>query len=482
MAIDTAPDPKRWRALAVLGVAYLMVVLDVSIVNVALPSIQEELDFSVENLQWVVSGYALTFGGFLLLGGRAGDLLGRRRVFMAGLALFSISSLLCGLSVSSGMLIAMRLVQGAAGAILSPSVFSITLVTFREGAERNKALGILGAIAGSGAAIGVLLGGILTEYAGWEWIFFVNVPIGLGALALVPRFVRESRAEGLERHFDAAGAVTVTASLMLFVFGLTQSTSYGWSSGRVIGSLVASAVLMAAFLVIESRSQSPLVPLGFFKRRTLAGANLIGFGLGTTIFGMFFLLSLYMQIVLGFSALETGVGYLAVALTAVAASGAAQALVTRIGVKPVLAMGLALIGVGLVLFTQLPVDGTYVANLLPGFILVGIGLGFSFVPVSIAALAGVAGREAGLASGLINTSQQIGGALGLAILTTVSTTKTDDLTPPGQQPSLTALVDGYSLAFWVAAGFAAISLVTTLLILKRQDLVSAPKEAHAPAG
>jgi EmrB/QacA subfamily drug resistance transporter len=482
MAIDTASDPKRWKALAVLGVAYLMVVLDVSIVNVALPSIQEELDFSVENLQWVVSGYALTFGGFLLLGGRAGDLLGRRRVFMAGLALFSISSLLCGLSVSSGMLIAMRLVQGAAGAILSPSVFSITLVTFREGAERNKALGILGAIAGSGAAIGVLLGGILTEYAGWEWIFFVNVPIGLAALALVPRYVRESRAEGLERHFDAAGAVTVTASLMLFVFGLTQSTSYGWSSARVIGSLVASAVLMAAFLVIESRSQSPLVPLGFFKRRTLAGANLIGFGLGTTIFGMFFLLSLYMQIVLGFSALETGVGYLAVALTAVAASGAAQALVTRIGVKPVLATGLALIGVGLVLFTQLPVDGTYVANLLPGFILVGIGLGFSFVPVSIAALAGVAGREAGLASGLINTSQQIGGALGLAILTTVSTTKTDDLTPPGQQPSLTALVDGYSLAFWVAAGFAAISLVTTLLILKRQDLVGAAEEAHAPAG
>jgi MFS family permease len=276
--------------------------------------------------------------------------------------------------------------------------------------------------------------------------------------------------------------VTVTASLMLFVFGLTQSTSYGWSSGRVIGSLVASALLMVAFLVIESRSQSPLVPLGFFKRRTLAGANLIGFGLGTTIFGMFFLLSLYMQIVLGFSALETGVGYLAVALTAVAASGAAQALVTRIGVKPVLATGLALIGVGLVLFTQLPVDGTYVANLLPGFILVGVGLGFSFVPVSIAALAGVAGREAGLASGLINTSQQIGGALGLAILTTVSTTKTDDLTPPGQQPSLTALVDGYSLAFWVAAGFAAISLVTTLLILKRQDLVGAAEEAHAPAG
>jgi EmrB/QacA subfamily drug resistance transporter len=378
------------------------------------------------------------------------------------------------------MLIAMRLLQGAAGAILSPSVFSITLVTFREGADRNKALGILGGIAGSGAAIGVLLGGVLTEYVGWEWIFFVNVPIGLGALALVPRYVRESRADDLARHFDAAGAVTVTASLMLFVYGLTQSTNYGWTSAQVIASLAGFAVLMAAFLVIETRSQSPLVPLSFFRRRTLAGANMIGFGLGTTIFGMFFLLSLYMQIVLGFSPIQTGVGYLAVALTAVAASGIAQALVTRLGVKPVLATGLTLLGIGLILFTQVSVDGTYVTDLLPGFILVGVGLGFSFVPVSIAALAGVPGREAGLASGLINTSQQIGGALGLAILTTVSTTRTEDLTPPGQPPTLTALVDGYSAAFWVAAGFAAISLAVTLLVLKREDLVSEPEAAHAP--
>jgi EmrB/QacA subfamily drug resistance transporter len=481
MAVDAAPDPRRWKALAVLGVAYLMVVLDVSIVNVALPSIQSELDFTTEDLQWVVSGYALTFGGFLLLGGRMGDLLGRRRLFMAGLALFAISSLLCGLSVSSGMLIATRLVQGAAGAILSPSVFSITLVTFREGAERNKALGILGGIAGSGAAIGVLLGGVLTEYVGWEWIFFVNVPIGLLALALVPRYVVESKAEGLAHHFDAAGATTVTASLMLFVYGLTQTTNVGWTSWQTLASFAGFAILMAAFLVIETRSQSPLVPLGFFRRRTLTGANLIGFGLGTTIFGMFFLLSLYMQIVLGFSALQTGVGYLAVALTAVVASGIAQALVTRLGVKPVLATGMALLGAGLILFTQVSVDGSYVADLLPGFILVGVGLGFSFVPVSIAALAGVSGKEAGLASGLINTSQQIGGALGLAILTTVSTTRTDNLTPVGQPPSLTALVDGYSVAFWVAAGFAAISLAITLVILKRQDLVSAPEPAESVA-
>ncbi len=481
MATNAVDDPRRWKALAVLGVAYLMVVLDVSIVNVALPSIQTDLDFSTESLQWVVSGYALTFGGFLLLGGRMGDILGRRSLFMVGLALFAVSSLLCGLSVSSEMLIVTRLVQGAAGAILSPSVFSITLVTFREGAERNKALGILGGIAGSGAAIGVLLGGILTEYVGWEWIFFVNVPIGLLALALVPRYVRESKADDLARHFDAAGAVTVTGSLMLFVYGLTQTTNVGWTSWETLASFFGSAVLMIAFLIIESRSQSPLVPLGFFKRRTLAGANLIGFGLGTTIFGMFFLLSLYMQIVLGFSALETGVGYLAVALTAVVASGIAQALVTRLGVKPVLATGLLLLAVGLVLFTQVSVDGSYVTDLLPGFILVGVGLGFSFVPVSIAALAGVAGKEAGLASGLINTSQQIGGALGLAILTTVATTRTDNLTPAGATPSLEALTAGYSIAFWVAAGFAVASLVTTLLILKREDLVAAPEPAEAPA-
>jgi EmrB/QacA subfamily drug resistance transporter len=466
-------DPKRWKALAVLGVAYLMVVLDVSIVNVALPSIQTELNFAPEDLQWVVSGYALTFGGFLLLGGRVGDLLGRRWLFMVGLGAFALFSLACGLATSSGMLIAFRALQGMAGAILSPSVFSIVSVTFREGSERNKALGILGAIAGSGAAIGVLAGGVLTEYAGWEWIFFVNVPIGLGALALVPRYVRESHAEGMTRHFDTAGAVTVTASLMLLVYGLTQTTNVGWGSARTIGVLLASAVLMAAFIVIEVRSRSPLVPLGFFRRRTPTGANIIGFGLGTMVFGMFFLLSLYMQQVLGFSALKTGVGYLAVALTAVVASGVAQALVTRVGVKPVLSVGMLLLGGGLILFTQVSVDGTYVADLLPGFLLIGVGLGFAFVPVSIAALAGVTGKDAGLASGLINTSQQIGGALGLAILTTVATTRTEDLLAEGK-PQPEALTEGFSIAFWAGVGFAAISLLATLLALKREDLTLEP--------
>src|SRR5919201_900188 len=466
-------DPKRWKALAVLGIAYLMVVLDVSIVNVALPSIQKDLHFSTENLQWVVSAYALTFGGFLLLGGRAGDILGRRRLFMAGLLLFSLFSLACGLATSSGMLIAFRALQGLGGAILSPSVFSIVSVTFREGSERNKALGILGAIAGSGAAIGVLAGGVLTEYAGWEWIFFVNVPIGLGALFLVPLFVRESRASDLTRHFDTAGAVAVTASLMLLVYGLTQSTNVGWGSARTIGVLIGSAALMAAFIGIELRSRSPLVPLGFFRRRTPTGANVIGFGLGTMVFGMFFLLSLYMQQVLGFSALKTGVGYLAVALTAVVASGPAQALVTRAGVKPVLAVGLVLLGVGLVLFTQVSVNGTYVGDLLPGFLLIGVGLGFSFVPISIAALAGIDSHNAGLASGLINTSQQIGGAIGLAVLATVSTTRTENLLANGTDPAI-ALTSGFQIAFWVGVGLAVSSLIATLVVLRRKDLEQVP--------
>jgi EmrB/QacA subfamily drug resistance transporter len=472
------PDPDRWKALAVLSVAYLMVVLDVSIVNVALPSIQEDLGFSPEDLQWVVSGYALTFGGFLLLGGRAGDLLGRRRLFMIGLAGFAAFSLLCAVSQTDTMLIVARLLQGAASALLAPSVFSITLVTFEEGAERNKALGILGAIAGAGAAIGVLLGGVLTEYAGWEWIFWINVPIGLVTLLFVPRFVRESRVDGLARNFDAFGAVTVTASLLLLVFGLTQANQEGWTSAQTVGVLLASAVLMAVFLFIEARNRHALMPLGFFRRRTPTGANVVGFGLGTIVFSMFFLLSLYMQQVLGFTALETGVGYLAVALTAVVASGVAQALVTRMGVKPILATGMTAILAGLVWFAQIPVDGSYFANLFGPFLLIGVGLGFSFVPVSIAALAGVPPREAGLASGLINTSQQIGGALGVAILTTVSTTRTEDLIESGtDQPQ--ALTDGFSLAFWVAAGFAVAAIIATLLLLRRSDL--APEAEAAPA-
>jgi EmrB/QacA subfamily drug resistance transporter len=362
--------------------------------------------------------------------------------------------------------------------MLSPSVFSITMVTFEEGAERNKALGILGAIAGSGAAIGVLLGGVLTEYAGWEWIFYVNAPIGVATFFFVRRFVAESRNEELRRHFDTLGAVTITTALMILVYALTQANNAGWASAQTIGLLLASAALHVVFLAIETRSPSPLVPLRFFRRRTPTGANIVGFGLGTMVFGMFFLLSLYQQQVLGFSALETGIGYLAVALTAVAASGIAQALVTKLGVKPVLIVGMLLLAGGLLYFTQISVDGSYLSDLLIGFLLIGVGLGFSFVPISIAALAGVPPIEAGLASGLINTSQQIGGALGVAILTTVATTKTEDVLAQGADQAV-ALTDGFSLAFWVGVGFAVISLTATLIALKRTDLQVAP--AGSPA-
>ncbi|HSK15841.1 MAG TPA: MFS transporter [Gaiellaceae bacterium] len=478
---DTHADPLRWKALAVLGVAYLMVVLDVSIVNVALPSIQSDLGFSTADLQWVVSGYALTFGGFLLLGGRMGDLLGRRTLFMVGLSLFLATSLLAGLSTSSEMLIVARLLQGAAGAILSPSVFSIVLVTFREGAERNKALGILGGIAGSGAAIGVLLGGVFTEYVGWQWIFFINIPIAAVALALVPRYVRESKAEGLMKHFDAWGAVTVTASLVLLVFGLTQAERVGWGSLQTILVFASSIVLMAIFLAIEYRSRSPLVRLSIFRKRTLTGANLVGLALGTMIFGMFFLLSLYMQQVLGYSAMKTGVAYLAVALTVVVSATISQGLVTRLGVKPVLTTGMTLIAIGLVYFAQVSPNGTYVGDLLPGFLLLGIGMGFSFVPISIAALAGVEGPEAGLASGLINTSQQIGGALGLALLTTVATTRTDNLLASGT-PAPEALTSGFSVGFWVAAGFAVVGIILTLTVLRQRDIPAVTAEPVPVAG
>jgi EmrB/QacA subfamily drug resistance transporter len=470
MNAEVAPDPRRWKALAVLSVAYLMVVLDVSVTNVALPSIQSALHFSAADLQWVVSGYALTFGGFLLLGGRAGDILGRRRFFMIGLVAFVACSLLCGFSTSSEMLIVARFLQGAAGAILSPSVFSIVSVTFAEGSERNTALGILGGIAGSGAAIGVLLGGVLTEYAGWEWIFFINAPIGVIALLLVPRYVRESRANGIMRNFDAAGALTITASLMLLVYGLTQSTNLGWGSAQVIGALIGFVVLLAVFLRIESRSRAPLVPLSFFlRRRTPTGANVVGLGLGTAIFGMFYLLSLYMQDVLGYSPVRTGFGYLALALTAIVASGVSQALVTRVGVKPILATGLTLLGLGLVYLTGVSAGGSYIEDLFPAFIVIGVGIGFSFVPISIAALAGITDSEAGLASGLINTSQQIGGALGLAVLVTVATNRTDGRLASGT-PRPVALTDGFSIAFWVAVAFAAVAVLATLLVIRRRDV------------
>jgi EmrB/QacA subfamily drug resistance transporter len=471
----TAPDPRRWQALTLVCVAFFMTVLDVSIVNVALPSIKTSLGVSDTSLQWVLVAYAITFGGFLLLGGRAADLLGRRRLFMAGLALFSLASLVCGLAGSIGVLIAARTVQGLGAAIISPATLSIITTTFEEGSERNKALGIWGAMGGSGAAAGVLFGGILTKYAGWEWIFFVNVPVGALVLALTRPIVRESRVAGL-RGFDAAGAATVTSGLALLVYAISKAPDVGWSSGRTIGLLLGAALLLAAFLAIEARVASPMVPFSIFRTKTLAGANAAGFLLGAVVYANFFILTLYVQQVLGYSALKTGLTFLATAGTVIPVAGASQALVTRIGVRPVMTLGLALMAAAMVWYAQIPVHGRFTGDLLPGYLLMGIGMAFAFIPVSIAALAGVEAREAGLASGLINTSQQIGGALGVAIASTVAFTHVKTLLASGHsQPD--ALTSGFALAFWVLAALAVASVVVAAAFVRSSEVAVEAEEA-----
>jgi EmrB/QacA subfamily drug resistance transporter len=462
------PDPHRWQALALVCVAFFMTILDVSIVNVALPSIKNSLHVSDNTLQWVLIAYTITFGGFLLLGGRAADLLGRRRLFMIGVTVFSAASLVCGLANSIGVLIAARAVQGVGAAIVSPATLSIITTTFEEGSERNKALGIWGAMGGSGAAAGVLFGGILTKYAGWEWIFFVNVPVGALVLALTRPIVRESRIPGL-RGFDAGGAVTVTSSLALLVYAISKAPQVGWSSGRTIGLLIGAAVLFAAFLVIETRHPSPMVPFDIFRVRTVAGANVCGLFLGAVVFSNFFLLTLYVQQVLGYSALKTGLTFLATAGTVIPVAGISQALVTRIGPRPVMTAGLALITAGMIWYSQIPTHGSFVTHLLPGYLLVGVGMAFSFIPMSIAALAGVEPQQAGLASGLINTAQQIGGALGVAIAATVAFTHTKTLLASGHSPAHAA-TSGFALGFWVIAGISAVSVIACVALVRGKEL------------
>jgi EmrB/QacA subfamily drug resistance transporter len=468
-------DPRRWLALAVVGAAFFMTILDVSIVNVALPTIGEQLDFTRGNLQWVITAYALTFGGFLLLGGRAADLLGRRRVFIVGVTLFSGASLLCGLANSEELLIGARAVQGLGAAIISPAALSIVSATFTEGAERNKALGIWGALGGSGAAVGVLLGGVLTKYAGWEWIFFVNVPVGALVVALAPRIVRESRVDVAERRYDPFGAITITSGLILLVYAVSRAPFVGWVTPRTILLLTAAVALIAAFLVIERTVAAPLLPFGIFRVRTVTGANVVAALLGAVVTANFFVLTLYVQNVLGFSALRAGVTFLATAGTAVLSAGVAQALVTRVGVKPIMAVGLALMAAGMVWYTQISADGSYTSDLLPGYLFVGVGIAFAFVPVTIAALVGVAEREAGLASGLINTTQQIGGGIGVALASTVFTSHIGS-----GRATLQTLTEGYALAFWVMVGFAAAGLVAALVLIRREELEETPATAVSP--
>jgi EmrB/QacA subfamily drug resistance transporter len=440
-------------------------------VNVALPSIQTDLGFSQENLQWVISAYALLFGGVLLLGGRLADLLGRRRLFIIGTILFAVASLLAGLAWSEESLIGARALQGLGAAIITPAALSILTTTFAEGKERNIALGAWGGVGAFGAVAGVLLGGVLTDALSWEWIFFVNVPVGVVALALTPLLLTESR-DLTAKSFDIPGAALVTGGLVALVFAITQANDYGWTSVATIGVFAVSAVLLAGFLIWETRVSDPLMTFSIFRLRTLTGANVAGLILGTATFSMFLMLTLYMQQVLGYSAMKTGVAYLAVAGTAIFWSFLAANLVTRIGVKPVLVAGMTSLTAGVAYFTQVSVGGSYVADLLPGFLLISIGLGFSFVPISIAALAGVQPSEAGLASGLINTSQQIGGALGVAVLSTIATTTTSDAVASGDAVPF-ALTDGFQAAFLVGAAIALVGILVGLFIVRREDLTQA---------
>jgi EmrB/QacA subfamily drug resistance transporter len=452
-------DSRKWFALAIICIAQFMVILDVSIVNVALPSIQRGLHFSEQNLLWVLNAYALMFGGFLMLGGRVADKLGRRRVFLTGVIVFTTASLFCGLATSTGWLVTARAVQGLGAALLSPAALSILTVTFEEGRERNTALSIWGAIAGAGGAFGVLLGGILTQEFGWQWIFYVNVPIGSLVVLLSFVVLTPSLAEDKDRGFDIPGAVSLTAGLVLLVFALVKSTSWGWASPKTLGILAAALVLIVLFIVIERRTKHALVPLSIFRNKSLSVSNIVSLALGASIFSMFYFLSLYMQQVLGYSALKTGVGYLAIAGSIIIAAGAAQALVARFGVRLVMTVGMALAVGGLIYFAQISPHGTYLSTLLPGFLLAGVGLGLSFVPVTIGAMSGVVPGEAGVASGLITTTQQIGGALGVAVLSTIAvsaTTRFIDAHGHAQSVTTDALNHGFSVAFWFGAVFAGV--------------------------
>ncbi|MEA2397633.1 MAG: hypothetical protein QOK25_1189 [Thermoleophilaceae bacterium] len=477
-------DPRRWRALILLCAAQFMVVLDGSIVNVALPSIKTALHFSQASLPWVVNAYTLTFGGFLLLGGRAADLLGRRRVFMVGLVVFSAASLAGGLAQSEGWLIVARGIQGLGAAILSPAALSIITTTFTEGSERNQALGIWGALAGGGAAAGVLLGGVLTTGIGWRWVLFVNVPIGVLAIALVPRLIAESRASEQHAGYDVAGAVSITGGLMLLVYTLVKTSAWGWGSTRTIGLLAAAAALIAGFVLIEWRTRSPLMPLRILRNRSVASADAVGLLVGAALLSMFFFLSLFLQQVLHYSALRTGVSYLPLAVGIIIASGVASGLTTRLGAKPVLVAGLLALAGGMVWFSKVHVHGSYVSDVLGPSLIVAVGLGFCFVPLTILAVSGTTDADAGLASGLINTATQVGAAIGLAVLATIATSRTDSLLRAvhGAHSALAgALTEGFSRAFIVGAGFAVLGIVLALLFVQNSRPAAGDEIASADA-
>jgi len=467
-------DPRRWWALALLCGAFFMVLVDGTITLVALPSIGASLGFARQDLQWVLSAYALTFGGLLLLGGRAADLLGRRRVFMAGVALFTAASLMCGLAWSTAALIVARVVQGAGAAVMTPTALSIISTTFTEGAERNKALGIWGAMGGIGATTAWLIGGPLVDGPGWRWIFFINVPLGLAALALSPVLLRESRGALTRRSYDPAGALTITGALVLLVYAVVKAPAVGWGDVRTILPLAGSAVLLAAFAMIEARHPAPLVPLRIFHSRTLAAADALTVLIGTVAVGMPFVLTLYAQQVLGYSPVKFGVSSVVLALGATAGAIAGQGAIGKAGFRPVAAAGLALMGAGSLVLTQVSVHGSYFPDIFFGLLLCGLGIGLAFVTATVAALAGVAEHEAGLASGLSNTALQIGSALGVAIASTVAISRSTGYLAASKGASpLAALTEGYQSAFAACAVLAAIGLALALLLPGRP-----PKTQH----
>lgn len=477
-----ASGNRKWFALAILCLAFFMDILDVAIVNVALPTIQEELDFSQQNLAWVVSAYALTYGGLLLLGGRIADALGRRMIFMTGVMTFASSSLVAGLAWSDTVLIAARACQGVGAAMMTPAALSLLMNTFTEGGERNKALGIWGAVGASGGTMGVLFGGIFTDTIGWEWIFYLNVPVSALILIATPFFVTESRALRTEGGFDIPGAATITGAIALLTYGLIDAESAGWGSAQTILLFVASAVLLLSFIVIERRTASPLMPFSIFRLRSLAGANVGGFALGASIFGMIFIVTLYMQQVLGYSPLRTGVAWLAMSLAALFAAIATSLVVERVGARYPIALGLTLAAVGFGLLAGVPaVDASYATDLLPGLLIFGTGLGMAFVAASIGALEGIAERDSGLASGLINTMQQVGGALGVAVLATVALSRSSNLLERGDDPAV-ALTEGFSRSLYVGIGFAALGIVGALVLIRGRgnpEPVSEPATAAA---
>src|SRR5215218_5821852 len=468
-------ERRKWLVLAVTVAAQFMVIVDVSVVNVALPAIKHDLHFSQESLQWVITAYAILFGGTLLLGGRLADLLGRRRLFMAGVAVFTVGSLLSGLAWSAGALIVTRALQGLGGALLAPAALSIIVTTFREGRDRNQALGVMGAASGSGGAVGVLLGGILTSDLSWSWIFFVNLPVGVAVLAASPWLLSESRAELSHRHFDVAGAVSITAGMMVLVYAITRASQHGWGNGVTVGLLAAAAALIVAFVAIEVRSPAPLLPLRIFRARTISAANATTAMVGAAAFGQFFLLALYLQQVLGYSAMKTGVAFIAITVTIVAVSNLAQSLTTRLGARPVLSAGLLLTAAGGALYAQMPAGGHYFWDMFPGLLVSGVGLAFTFVPVMIAGLTGVQPADAGVASGLLNTSRQIGGAIGLAAVTTIASTAAGHYADSHAVPAAgdPALTHGFQAAFYALVGVALVGAAIAAVVVE-------PKPKAAP--